>query len=130
MILNLIRKKILYMLCILIIIYTINFLNLQAKNALSSIMKKNAVIIRDLNITSSFPEKIKVESNFIIAPEHRLDLSPMLFDGFSYDNWKNSDLIPRVLTKKEHTDFMNLIGMVAKIFSLNKIEFMIGGFIY
>jgi hypothetical protein len=66
----------------------------------------------------------------ILAPKYIKYQAPLLFEGFSYDNWRDSDLLPRVLTIKNHQDFMNLIEIVANIFSINKLEYMLGNFFF
>ena len=56
--------------------------------------------------------------------------APLQFEGFSYDYWKENELIPRVLEIKDHKDFMSLIEIVVKIFALNDVEFMLGKYVF
>ena len=60
------------------------------------------------------------------APKYIKNQEPLLVEGYSYENWRESELISRVLTKKNHQDFMNLVEIAVKIFNLNGIEYMLG----
>ena len=64
------------------------------------------------------------------APMYFKNQAPLQFEGFSYDYWKENQLIPRVLEIKDHKDFMNLIEIVVKIFALNDVEFMLGKYVF
>jgi hypothetical protein len=73
---------------------------------------------------------VNVLKQDILAPKYIKYQAPLLFEGFSYENWRDSDLLPRVLTIKNHQDFMNLIEIVANIFAINKLEYMLGKFYF
>jgi hypothetical protein len=74
----------------------------------------------DLNRSNTSVETI------MIAPKYIKNQEPLLVAGYSYENWRESKLISRVLTKKNHQDFMNLVEIAVKIFNLNGIEYMLG----
>ena len=74
----------------------------------------------DLNRSNTSVETI------MIAPKYIKNQEPLLVRGYSYENWRESELISRVLTKKNHQDFMNLVEIAVKIFNLNGIEYMLG----
>jgi hypothetical protein len=79
----------------------------------------------DLNRSNASVETI------MIAPKYIKNQEPLLLvEGFSYENWRESELISRVLTKKNHQDFMNLVEIAVKIFNLNSIEYMLGNDIF
>jgi hypothetical protein len=97
-------------------------LNTTLKNKLtiSEEYDESTTEYNDLNRSNASVESI------MIAPKYIKNQEPLLVEGYSYENWRESELISRVLTKKNHQDFMNLVEIAAKIFNLNGIEYMLG----
>ena len=87
------------------------------------------IILVNMNLIIKNKSKNNLE-NFnnkeMTAPIYFKNQALLVFDGFSYEYWKESKLIPRSLTKKNHQDFMHLIEIVVKIFALNDVTYMLG----
>ena len=73
-----------------------------------------------------FEKSSIVFNQTIIAPKYSENYhKPLKFDFFTYDFWKDNDLLQRGLTISEHKKFMNLIEISALMFGMNKMEYYI-----
>ncbi len=50
-------------------------------------------------------------------------IKPLKFEGFSYENWRNDELLPRKMNSQEHEIFMKLIEQVATLIGKSNIYF-------